>query len=66
MAPVIDSLMTLYGDKFILVKIDGGEQTGTYREMNVDGFPTFIFYKQEKEVLRKQGLVAFEELVKEL
>lgn len=56
MAPVLDSLLALHGDKFILVKIDGGDQTDICKELNVDGFPTFVIYKQGKEVWRKQGL----------
>ena len=56
MAPVLDSLVLTHGDKFILVKIDGGDQTDICKKLNVDGFPTFIIYKQGKEVWRKQGL----------
>lgn len=56
MAPVLDSLVALHGYKFILVKIDGGDQTDICKELNVDGFPTFVIYKQRKEVWRKQGL----------
>ncbi len=56
MAPVLDSLVLTHGDKFVLVKIDGGEQTDICKELNIDGFPTFIIYKQGKEVWKKQGL----------
>ncbi len=56
MVPVLDSLVALHGDKFILVKIDGGDQTDICKELNVDGFPTVVIYKQGKEVWRKQGL----------
>ena len=56
MAPVLDSLVLTHGDKFVLVKIDGGEQTDICKELSIDGFPTFIIYKQGKEVWRKQGL----------
>lgn len=56
MAPVLDSLVAKHGDKFVLVKIDGGDQTNICKELNFDGFPTFIIYKQGKEVWRKQGL----------
>lgn len=63
MAPVLDSLITTNGRQFILVKIDGGDQTAICKELNVDAFPVFIVYKNGKEVWRKQGLTAAKELV---
>ena len=63
MAPVLDSLLATHGDKFVLVKIDGGDQTDICKELNVDGFPTFIIYKQGKEVWRKQGLTEMKEFI---
>ncbi|MES1181325.1 MAG: rhodanese-like domain-containing protein, partial [Flavobacterium sp.] len=38
MAPVIDSLEQQCGNKFVLVKIDGGAQTGICEELNVEAF----------------------------
>ena len=64
MAPVLDSLVAMHGDKFVLVKIDGGGQTDICKELNVDGFPTFIFYKQGKEIWRKRGLTEMKEFVR--
>jgi rhodanese-related sulfurtransferase len=61
MAPVLDSLVAKHGDKFVLVKIDGGDQTNICKELNVEGFPTFMIYKQGKEVWRKQGLTEMKE-----
>ncbi len=63
MAPVLDSLVAKHGDKFVVVKIDGGDQTNICKELNVDGFPTFIIYKQGKEVWRKQGLTEKKEFL---
>ena len=63
MAPVLDSLLATHGDKFELVKIDGGDQTDICKELNVDGFPTFILYKQGKEIWRKQGLTEMKEFI---
>ena len=63
MVPVLDSLEVLHGDKFVLVKIDGGDQTNICKELNVEGFPTFIIYKQGKEVWRKQGLTEMKEFI---
>lgn len=66
MAPVIDSLVSKEGSRFVLVKIDGGEQTNICKELNVDGFPTFILYKNGKEIWRKQGLVDLKEFSEKL
>jgi rhodanese-related sulfurtransferase len=63
MAPVLDSLIKTDGAKFVLVKIDGGQQTSICKELNVDAFPTFIIYKQGKEVWRKQGIVDAKDFV---
>jgi rhodanese-related sulfurtransferase len=63
MSPVLDSLVKTNGSQFILLKIDGGDQTDICKELNVDGFPTFIIYKQGRETWRKQGLVDAAELV---
>ena len=63
MAPVLDSLVLTHGDKFVLVKIDGGEQTDICKELSIDGFPTFIIYKQGKEIWRKQGLTEMKEFI---
>ena len=56
MAPVMDSLVKKYGSRFVLVKVDGGEQTDICKKLTVDAFPTFIIYKKGKETWRKQGL----------
>lgn len=63
MAPVIDSLVATHGTKFELVKIDGGQQTAICSELNVTAFPTFIMYRQGKEIWRKEGLVDAKEFI---
>jgi rhodanese-related sulfurtransferase len=57
MAPILDSLAAKYPTRFVLVKIDGGEQSSICKEMNIGGFPTLILYKKGREVWRNQGLV---------
>jgi rhodanese-related sulfurtransferase len=66
MAPVIDSLVSTNGDHFVLVKIDGGDQASLCNELKVAALPTFIIYKQGKEVWRKQGLTEARELISNL
>lgn len=65
MTPLLDSLVKTNGNQFVLVKVDGGNQTEICKELKVDGFPTFIIYKQGKEVWRKQGLVEAKEFVEQ-
>lgn len=63
MSPVLDSLVKTKGSQFVLVKIDGGEQTEISNELKVDAFPTFIIYKEGKEVWRKQGIIAAKDFI---
>lgn len=66
MAPVLDSLTAQHGDKFVLVKIDGGEQTDICKELKVNGFPTFFIYKQGIKIWEKHGLVDMKEFAAHL
>ena len=66
MAPVLDSLVATNGTKFILQKIDGGQQTSLCKQLKVTGFPSFIIYKNGKEVWRKRGLISAKELMQHL
>ena len=66
MEPVLEQLQKEQGSKFTFVKIDGGEQTSICKELNVEGFPTFIIYKQGKQVWKKSGIVEISEFVKEI
>jgi rhodanese-related sulfurtransferase len=63
MTPLLDSLVKTNGHQFVLVKIDGGDQTDICKEVKVNGFPTFIIYKQGKEIWRKEGLVEAKEFI---
>lgn len=66
MAPVIDSLVETNGSQFLLLNVNGGDQRDICKALKVEGFPTFIIYKQGKEVWRKEGIVDAKELIKEL
>lgn len=65
MGPVLDSLEAMYGSKFVLVKIDGGEQTELSNKLKVESFPTFFIYKQGKIVWQKQGVVDPKEFIQQ-
>ncbi len=66
MAPIINELVESNGTKFRLVQVDGGVQELLVKELNANSFPTFIIYKDGKEVWRKEGLVSKTELLKNL
>ena len=61
MEPVLDQLQAKLPGGFVLEKIDAGIHTDIMQKLNVDELPTFIIYKNGKEVWRKIGLVSFEE-----
>lgn len=66
MVPIVDSLAAAHAGQFVLVKIDGGDQTNLCAALKADAFPTFIVYKNGKETWRKQGLVEAKELMSKL
>ncbi len=61
MEPVLQAFMKENNKKLTLVKMDGGAETDLMKSLNVEALPTFILYKNGKEVKRKQGLVSKEE-----
>ena len=61
MEPVLQSFMKENEGKLTLVKMDGGVETSLMTELKVEALPTFILYRNGKEVKRKQGLVSKEE-----
>lgn len=66
MEPVMDELKNNKELNFNFVKIDGGAQTSLMAELKLEPIPVFIIYKKGKEVWRKQGIVAKEELIAQL
>lgn len=61
MEPVLQAFMKENSKKLTLVKMDGGVETELMKSLNVEALPTFILYKNGKEIKRKQGLVSREE-----
>ncbi|MES2004190.1 MAG: rhodanese-like domain-containing protein [Bacteroidota bacterium] len=66
MEPVLQQLQTDLPGKFTLIKVDGGIDTDVMKAQKVDALPVFVIYKNGKEVWRKQGVVALDELKKQL
>lgn len=63
MTPIVDSLVKTNSSQFVLVKVDGGDQTEICKALKIESFPTFIIYKQGKEIWRKEGIVEAKEFV---
>ena len=61
MEPVLAQLQIDMQGKFVLRKIDAGTQTDILDQLGVNELPTFILYKNSKEVWRKTGLITVEE-----
>lgn len=61
MEPVLDQLQKDLSTKFILIKVDAGVHTTIMQQLRVEKLPTFILYKNGKEIWRKEGLVTLEE-----
>ena len=66
MEPIINELLASPGSKYEVLKIDGGAQETLAKELNAISFPTFIIYKEGKEVWRKEGVVSKQELLQQL
>lgn len=66
MEPVLAQLARDMKGKFNLFKVDGGNDTDIMQLIKAESLPTFIVYKEGKEIWRKQGLVSLEELKKAL
>ncbi|HNP20424.1 MAG TPA: thioredoxin domain-containing protein [Panacibacter sp.] len=66
MEPVLASLQDELKGKFKLVKVDGGINTDVMKELNVAALPTFIIYRNGKEVWRKQGITDISEFKQQL
>lgn len=63
MEPVIEEIKKNMPDKVSVKFVDGGSNTELMNIWKVEALPTFIIYKQGKEVWRKQGIVSSEDMV---
>jgi rhodanese-related sulfurtransferase len=66
MQPVIEKIKKKMGDKLYFLAVDGGIDIDVMKHLSFEALPTFIIYKNGKEVWRKTGLVEEAEFVKQL
>ena len=61
MLPVVEALER---EGYAVIRIDGGSQTELVKALHAEAFPTFISFKDGKEVSRATGVVSKEVLQK--
>jgi len=61
MQPIIDSIKTQYKDKLYFLAVDGGVDMDVMKHLQFETLPTFIIFKNGKELWRKQGIVEAQE-----
>lgn len=64
MLPVIDKVKSQFANKLYFLGVDGGVDLDVMKHLQFETLPTFIIYKNGKEVWRKTGIVEEAELVK--
>lgn len=61
MSPIVDELSQ---EGIEVIRVDGGSQTQLVKELHIESFPTFISFKNGKEVQRITGVCSKETLKK--
>jgi len=64
MLPVIDKVKSQFANKLYFLAVDGGIDMDVMKHLQFETLPTFIIYKNGKEVWRKTGIVEEYEFVK--
>jgi rhodanese-related sulfurtransferase len=64
MQPTVDQIKKEQGNALYFLAVDGGVDMDVMKHLQFESLPTFIIYKNGKEVWRKQGIVAAEEFKK--
>jgi thioredoxin 1 len=62
LAPRLKELKDLHQEAIKIVKIDVDKNQALSQEMNIQGVPTLIFYKDGKQIWRESGVMSTHEL----
>lgn len=66
MAPILQDVKAAIGDKATIIKIDVDKNPELSGQMQVQGVPTLIIFKNGKVLWRQSGVVAAKELISRL
>jgi rhodanese-related sulfurtransferase len=66
MQPIVEQIKKEQGSNLYFLAIDGGVDMDVLKHVQFETLPTYIIFKNGKEVWRKQGIVAAEEFQKVL
>ena len=66
MAPIIDNIEEQYADRAIVMRIDVDKSKDVGRAYQVSGVPVFILFKDGKEIWKHNGVIAEDELKKQI
>ena len=66
MAPVLIEVKEKLKEKFTLVKIEAGIHTDIQESLGIESYPTFIVYRNGKEIWRHSGIVEKSVLLSQL
>ena len=57
MAPILDQLKSEVGDRAVIIKVDVDKNRNAASVYNVQGVPTFILFKNGKQIWRQSGAI---------
>ncbi|PID93535.1 MAG: thioredoxin [Bacteroidetes bacterium] len=66
MVPIVDEIEKEYKDKAIVLRIDADKSKEIAKAYNIKGVPVFMLFKNGKQQWKHKGIIAKEELVKQI
>ena len=66
MSPLIEELENEFSEKLEIVKFDLDENNFLNQTYNISSIPMFVLYQNSEEVWRKNGIIAYDEIVRKI